>query len=221
MNWPPAREQARSMVVTTYGIVASSQFLASLAGAKMLETGGNAADAAIAANAVLGVTQPYANGIGGDLFAIVYNAATDTLYGLNSSGWTPKALSIEKLRNNGVNAIDRIGAHAVTVPGCVAGWHALRERFGTKTFSELLQPAIFYAQTGFPLPEWAALLWVSQALLNSPGYMENYLPNGKYPGLADIFRNPCLAESLAEIATHGRDAFYRGAITENLVSFLR
>src|SRR5690242_8430120 len=166
MNWDaPARAQARSMVVSRYGIVASSQFLASQAGASMLEAGGNAVDAAITANAVLGLTQPYANGIGGDLFAIVYDAATDTLHGLNSSGWTPKALSIERLRNKGVNAIDRIGPHAVTVPGCVAGWNALRERFGTKKFSELLQPAIFYAQSGFPLPEWASLFWVSEALL--------------------------------------------------------
>src|ERR1700759_2107395 len=146
MNWvPPARAQARSMIVSRYGIVASSQFLASQAGARTLEAGGNAVDAAIAANALLGLTQPYANGIGGDLFAIIYEAKTDRLYGLNSSGWTPKALSIEKLRNKGINAIDRVGPHAVTVPGCVAGWNALRERFGTKTFSELLEPAIFYS----------------------------------------------------------------------------
>src|SRR5690242_19929697 len=212
----PPREQARSMIVTRYGIVAASQFLASQAGARMLEAGGNAVDAAITANAVLGVTQPYANGIGGDLFAIVYDAEADRLHGLNSSGWTPKAISIEELRKKSVNAIDRIGAHAVTVPGCVAGWNALRERFGTKTFSELLQPAIFYAQTGFPLPEWAALVWVSQGLLNQPGYAETYVPQGKYPGLGDVFANPRLAESLRLIATQGRDAFYRGAIAENL-----
>ena len=222
MNWSaPARAQARSMVVSQYGIVASSQFLASQAGARVLESGGNAVDAAITANAVLGLTQPYANGIGGDLFAIVYDAQTDRLHGLNSSGWTPKGLSIELLRNKGINAIDRVGPHAVTVPGCVAGWDALRQRFGTKSFSELLRPAIFYAQTGFPLPEWASLLWVSQTLLNQPGYAETYLPNGQIPGLGDIFRNPRLAESLTQIATHGRDAFYRGPIAENLVSFLR
>src|SRR5579883_923565 len=222
MNWvPPARAQARSMIVSRYGIVASSQFLASQAGARMLEAGGNAVDATIAANAVLGVTQPYANGIGGDLFAIVYDAKTDTLHGLNSSGWTPESLSIEKLRNTGVNAIDRVGPHAVTIPGCVAGWSALSERFGTKTLSELLQSAIFYAHTGFPLPEWASLLWVSQHLLNRPGYAETYLPGGQYPGLGDIFRNPKLAASLTQIATHGPNAFYRGAIAENLVSFLR
>jgi gamma-glutamyltranspeptidase/glutathione hydrolase len=222
MNWAaPARAQARSMVVSKYGIVASSQPLASQAGASILEAGGNAVDAAIAANAVLGVTQPYANGIGGDLFAIVYEAEADRLHGLNSSGWTPKALSIGKLRTKSINAIDRIGAHAVTVPGCVAGWNVLRERLGTKTFSELLQPAIFYAQNGFPLPEWASLVWVSQPLMNQPGYAETYLPHGQYPGLGDTFANPRLAESLKLIATHGRDAFYCGAIAENLVTFLR
>lgn len=114
------------MIVTKYGIVAASQFLASQAGAKMLEAGGNAVDAAIAANAVLGVTQPYVNGMGGDVFAIIYEAKTGKLYGLNSSGWTPKALSIEYLKSKGVDKIDRIGVNAITVPGCVAGWDALR-----------------------------------------------------------------------------------------------
>src|SRR5215475_14222932 len=134
----PPREQARSMIVTQYGIVATSQFLASQAGARMLEAGGNAVDAAITANSVLGVTQPYVNGIGGDLFAIVYEARTGKVYGLNSSGWTPKALTIEYLKSKGIDKIDRTGIHSITVPGCVAGWDALRKRFGAKPFSELL-----------------------------------------------------------------------------------
>src|SRR5690242_12846600 len=113
----PPREQARSMIVTRYGIVAASQFLASQAGAKMLEAGGNAVDAAIAANAVLGVTQPYVNGLGGDLFAIVYEAKTGKVYGLNSSGWTPKALTIEYLKSKGVTKLDRFSVHDITVPG--------------------------------------------------------------------------------------------------------
>src|SRR5664279_2786302 len=124
---PPGREQARSMIVTQYGIVAASQFLASQAGAKMLEAGGNAIDAAIAANAVLGLTQPYVNGLGGDLFAIVYEAKTGQVYGLNSSGWTPKALTIDYLKSKGIDKIDSRGVHAITVPGCVAGWDALRQ----------------------------------------------------------------------------------------------
>src|SRR6266699_1041153 len=145
---PPSREQARSMIVTRYGIVAASQFLASQAGAKMLESGGNAVDAAIAANAVLGLTQPYVNGIGGDLFAIVYEAKTGKVYGLNSSGWTPKALTIDYLKSKGVTKLERTGVHTITVPGCVAGWDALRRKFGTKQFAELLASAIFYAENG-------------------------------------------------------------------------
>ena len=117
----PPRDQARSMIVTQYGIVAASQFLASQAGAKMLEAGGNAIDAAIAANAVLGLTQPYVNGMGGDLFAIVYEAKTGKVYGLNSSGWTPKALTIEYLKGKGIDKIDPRSVHTITVPGCVAG----------------------------------------------------------------------------------------------------
>src|SRR3954471_12898374 len=134
----PAREQARSMIVTRYGIVAASQFLASQAGAKMLESGGNAIDAAIAANAVLGLTQPYVNGMGGDLFAIVYEAKTGKVYGLNSSGWTPKALTIDYLKAKNVTKIEPRSVHTITVPGCVAGWDALRKKFGTKPFSDLL-----------------------------------------------------------------------------------
>src|SRR5262249_12262052 len=141
---PLSREQARSMVVTKFGIVASSQFLASQAGAKILEAGGNAIDAAIAANSVVGVTQPYVNGIGVDLFAIVYEAKTGKVYGLNSSGWTPKALTIDYLKSHGIDKLDRTGVHTITVPGCVAGWEALRRRFGTKQFPELLASAIFY-----------------------------------------------------------------------------
>src|SRR3984957_20661320 len=156
----PPREQARSMIVTRYGIVAASQFLASQAGAKMLESGGNAVDAAIAANAVLGVTQPYVNGMGGDLFAIVYEAKTGKVYGLNSSGWTPKALTIDYLKSKKIEKIDPTGGNALTVPGCVAGWDALRRRFGTKAFAELLAPAVFYAENGFPLPEFGARSWI-------------------------------------------------------------
>src|SRR5258707_2692010 len=172
----PPREQARSMIVTKYGIVAASQFLASQTGAKILEAGGNAIDAAIAANAVLGLTQPYVNGLGGDLFAIVYEAKTGKVYGLNSSGWTPKALTIDYLKSKSIAKIDRIGVHAITVPGCVAGWDALRRRFGTKTFPELLASATFYAENGFPLPEIGSRAWINQALLKQPGYKETYIP---------------------------------------------
>jgi gamma-glutamyltranspeptidase / glutathione hydrolase len=217
----PPREQARSMIVTRYGIVAASQFLASQAGAKILEAGGNAVDAAIAANAVLGVTQPYVNGMGGDLFAIVYEAKTGKVYGLNSSGWTPKALTIDYLKSKKIEKLDPIGVNAITVPGCVAGWDALRRRFGTKPFSELLAPAVFYAENGFPLPEIGARSWISQALLNKPGYKETYMPGGERPQVGDVFKNPALGESLRQVAAKGRDAFYRGKLTESLVKFLQ
>src|SRR5947208_9618717 len=129
-----SKDQGRSMIVTKYGIVAAPQYLASQAGARILEAGGNAVDAAIAANSVLGVTQPYVNGMGGDLFAIYYEAKTGKLYGLNSSGWTPKALTIDYLKAHNIDKIEPRGVHAITVPGCVAGWDALRRRFGTKPF---------------------------------------------------------------------------------------
>jgi len=218
---PPPREQARSMIVTRFGIVATSQFLASQAGAKMLESGGNAIDAAIAANAVLGLTQPYVNGMGGDLFAIVYEAKTGKVYGLNSSGWTPKALTIDYLKSKGIDKIDRIGVHAITVPGCVAGWDALRRRFGTKTFPELLASATFYAENGFPLPEIGARSWISQALLQKPGYKETYMPSGTRPQLGDVFKNPALGESFRQVAAKGRDGYYKGKMAENLVKFLQ
>jgi gamma-glutamyltranspeptidase/glutathione hydrolase len=213
--------QGRSMVVTKYGIVAAPQFLASQAGAHILEEGGNAIDAAIAANAVMGVVQPYVNGMGGDLFALYYEAKTGKLYGLNASGWTPKALTIEYLKSHQIDHIDPIGVHTIDIPGCVAGWDALRSRFGTLPFSQILAPAIYYAQNGFPLAERNARYWVSKKLLQQPGYQQTYLPNGVAPKLGDEFKNPALANSLRQVAEHGRDAFYNGPMTDAMVNFLR
>jgi gamma-glutamyltranspeptidase / glutathione hydrolase len=215
-------DQGRSMVVTKYGIAAAPQFLASQAGAQVLQDGGNAVDAAIAANAVMGVVQPYVNGMGGDLFAIVYIAKEGKLYGLNSSGWTPKALTIEYLKAHGVNKLDPIGVHTITVPGCVAGWDALQKRFGSLPFQKLLSPAIFYAENGFPLAERNARYWASsKAMLKQPGWKQTYEPGGSAPGLGDMFKNPALGESLRQVAAHGRDAFYNGKLTEAIVKFLQ
>jgi gamma-glutamyltranspeptidase / glutathione hydrolase len=214
-------EQGRSMIVTKYGIVGAPQFLAAQAGARVLEAGGNAVDAAIAANSVMGVTQPYVNGMGGDLFAIVYQAKTGKLYGLNASGWTPAALTIEYLKAHNITKLDPISVHTITVPGCVAGWDALHSRFGTLPFSKLLASAIFYAQNGFPLAEKNARYWVAKKLLQQPGYAETYTPGGVHPELGDLFKNPALAESLQQVAAHGRDAFYNGKLTEAMVQFLR
>ena len=212
--------QGRSMVVTKFGIVAAPQFLASQAGAHILEEGGNAIDAAIAANAVMGVVQPYVNGMGGDLFALYYEAKTGKLYGLNSSGWTPQALTIDVMKARHKDAIDPIGVETVDVPGAVAGWDALRSRFGTLPFSQILAPAIYYAQNGFPLAERNARYWVEKKLMTQPGYTETYLPNGVAPKVGDLFKNPALANSLRQVAEHGRDAFYNSAMTDTMVKFL-
>jgi len=213
--------QGRSMVVTKLGIVAAPHFLASQAGAHILEQGGNAVDAAIAANAVMGVVQPYVNGMGGDLFAIYYDAKTGKLSGLNSSGWTPKELTIEYLKSQSVDHINSIGVETIDIPGAVAGWDALRGRFGTLPFSEILAPAIYYAQNGFPLAERNARYWVAKSLMQQPGYKETYMPNGVAPKVGDEFKNPALANSLRQVAEHGRDAYYNGPITETMVKFLR
>jgi gamma-glutamyltranspeptidase / glutathione hydrolase len=212
--------QGRSMVVTKFGIVSTPQFLASQAGAHILEKGGNAIDAAIAANAVMGVVQPYVNGIGGDLFMLYYEAKTGKVYGLNSSGWTPKALTIDYLKSKGVTEINRIGVETIDVPGAVAGWDAMHSRFGTLPFGQLLAPAIYYAQNGFPLAERNARYWIAKSLLNQPGWKETYdiWPTAPKPG--DLFRNPALATSLRQVAEHGRDAFYNGPMTETMVKFL-
>jgi gamma-glutamyltranspeptidase / glutathione hydrolase len=212
--------QGRSMVVTKFGIVSTPQFLASQAGAHILEKGGNAVDAAIAANAVMGVVQPYVNGIGGDLFVLYYEAKTGKVYGLNSSGWTPKALTIDYLKSKGVTKINPIGVETIDVPGAVAGWDALRTRFGTLPFGQLLAPAIYYAQNGFPLAERNARYWIAKSLLNQPGYKETYDIWPTAPTAGDLFRNPALASSLRQIAEHGRDAFYNGPMTETMVKFL-
>jgi gamma-glutamyltranspeptidase/glutathione hydrolase len=213
--------QGRSMVVTEFGIVAAPQFLASQAGAHILEEGGNAVDAAIAANAVMGVVQPYVNGIGGDLFAIYYDAKTGKLYGLNASGWTPKALTIDYMNAHHIDHINPIGAETIDIPGAVAGWDALRTRFGTLPFSQTLAPAIYYAENGFPLAERNARYWVAKSLMDQPGYRETYLPSGVAPKVGDVFRNAALAHSLQEVAEHGRDAYYNGPMTETMVKFLQ
>ena len=212
--------QGRSMIVSKLGIVSTPQFLASQAGAHILEEGGNAADAAIAANAVMGVVQPYVNGIGGDLFLLYYEAKSGRLYGLNSSGWTPKALTIDHLKSKGVTSINPIGVETIDVPGAVAGWDALRTRFGSLPFSQLLAPAIYYAQDGFPLAERNARYWIAKRLLEQPGYRETYVIWPESPKPGDLFRNPALANSLRQIAAHGRDAFYNGPMTDTMVQFL-
>ncbi|HEY3864020.1 MAG TPA: gamma-glutamyltransferase [Verrucomicrobiae bacterium] len=213
------RSQARSMVISRCGIVASESPLASQAGAAMLAQGGNAVDAAVTANAVMGVVAPMMNGIGGDLFAIVYEAKTGKLYGLNASGWTPKRLSAVWLRGQGAASMPQSGIHSVTVPGAVDGWDKLLTRFGRKPLRDALAPAIRLAEEGFPVSEWVAAAWdISQTnLVNNDNAAATFLPGGHSPAVGQIFSNPDLAASLKLIAAGGRDAFYRGQIAEKIV----
>jgi gamma-glutamyltranspeptidase / glutathione hydrolase len=214
------RSSARSMTITRYGIVATSHVQASIAGAKILARGGSAIDAAIAANAVLGVTEPMMNGIGGDLFAIYWDAKTGKLYGLNASGWAPRGLTIEHLKAKGAMEMPPEGIDSVTVPGAVAGWHALHQRFGKLAWKDLFQSAISYADEGYPVPEVIASYWKDSAewFANDPESRRIYLLNGKTPEVGQIFRNPDLAKALRLIAEKGADDFYKGEIARAILS---
>jgi gamma-glutamyltranspeptidase/glutathione hydrolase len=214
------RTQGRSMVVSRGGIVATESPLASQAGAMILAQGGNAVDAAVAANAVVGVVEPMMNGIGGDLFAIVYEAKTGKLYGLNASGWAPAKLSIEFLQAKGHDSMPQEGIQSVTVPGTVEGWSKLLSRLGTKKFSEVLAPAIHFAKDGFPVPEIDAGYWAAEEekLKADPNAAATYLIDGHTPRLGEIFRNPDLAHSLEQIAASGRDGFYKGDVANRIVA---
>jgi len=217
------RSQARSMVVSRGGIVAAESPLAAQAGAQILERGGNAVDAAIATNAMMGVVEPMMNGIGGDLFAIVYDAKANKLYGLNASGWAPKGLTIEFLQKQGLKSMPQQGVHAITVPGAVDGWQKLANKFGRKTLAEDLAAAIRTARGGFPISEWTAAYWASEVdhLRTDENATKTYLPQDRAPKLGEIFRNPELAESLEAIAQHGRDAFYKGEIAAKILDAMK
>src|SRR5437762_3833300 len=213
----------RSRVATRYGIVAASQPLAARAGVQMLERGGNAVDAGIAANAVLGVVEPQSNGIGGDLFAIVYDARSGAPHGLNASGWTPRGLSAATLTSRGAATMPSSGIHTVTVPGAVAGWDALRTRLGRLPLADLLAPAIAYAAEGFPVSDVIAAHWGSFAdtLAAEPDAARTYLPGGRPPRAGEIFRNGDLAGSLSAIARDGAGAMYEGSIADAILAASR
>ncbi len=222
-NAPPVapvdRPQARSMVITQDGIVAAESPLAAQAGVAMLRSGGNAVDAAIAANAVMGVVAPMSNGIGGDLFVIYYEAKSGKLYGLNASGPAPTALTAQFLREKGIRAMPRRGIYSVTIPGAVDGWQKILEKFGTKKFSEVLAPAIRIAEQGFPVTEWVATLWANNAdvLRKNDEAARVYLYNDQPMRTGQLFKNPDLAWSLRQIAAGGRDAYYKGEIAKRIV----
>jgi gamma-glutamyltranspeptidase/glutathione hydrolase len=217
------RSQARSMVISRNGIVAAESPLAAQAGARILEHGGNAVDAAIATNAMMGVVSPMMNGVGGDLFAIVYDAKANKLYGLNASGWAPAALSIASLKKLGLREMPQSGVNAITVPGAVDGWQKLADKFGRKKLSEDLAAAANTAQNGFPVTEWVATYWAgaTDLLRGDEAATRLYLPNDRPPKTGELFRNPDLAWSLQQIAAHGRDAFYTGEISSRILEAMK
>jgi gamma-glutamyltranspeptidase / glutathione hydrolase len=213
------RGQGRSMVISKYGVVAAESPLAAQIGVQILERGGSAVDAAVAANAAMGVVAPMSNGIGGDLFAMIYDAKSGKLYGLNASGWAPAALTPEVLKKQGFREMPDRGIFTVTVPGAVDGWQKMLERFGKKNLSTVLAPAIQLADEGFPVTEWTAGLWSQNAelLRASDAAAQTYLIADKPPAVGQVFRNPDLANSLRQIAQGGRDAFYKGEIAKRIV----
>jgi gamma-glutamyltranspeptidase/glutathione hydrolase len=217
------RSQMRSMVISQNGIVASESPLASRAGVGILEAGGNAVDAAIATNAMMGVVSPMMNGIGGDLFAIVYDAKANKLYGLNASGWAPKALTIDALHKQGLRVMPQMGVNAITVPGAVEGWQKLADKFGRKKLSEDLTPAIQTAKNGYPVTEWVAMYWAGSVdyLRGDDQATKVYLPNDRPPKTGEIFRNLDLAWSLQQIAEHGKDAYYKGEISKRILEAIK
>ncbi len=213
----------RSEVIAQNGMACTSQPLATQVALDILKSGGNAIDAAIAANAVLGLVEPTGNGIGGDLFAIVWDAKTKQLYGLNASGRSPYNLTLDYFKENGYDKIPALGPLPVSVPGCVDGWFELSQKFGSLPMSDILAPAIRYAREGFPLTELIAYYWKRNAeiLKDYPGFAEVFLPNGQAPAKGEIFKNPYLANTLERIAKQGRDVFYRGEIAREIVEYLQ
>ena len=214
------RSYGRSMVISDGGIVATSYTLASQAGAQILARGGSAMDAAIAANAALGVTEPMMNGVGGDLFLLYWDAKTGKLYGLNASGWAPRGLSIDYLKQKGTMQMPQAGIDSVTVPGAVDGWAKAHARFGRLPWKDLFTPAIYFAEHGYPVPELIHDFWEgeAQALKQTPEAERLFLPGGKVPEVGEMFVNPDLGKTLRLIAEQGRDVFYRGEIAQSIIS---
>ncbi len=214
------RSQSRSLVSSTLGVVASESVLASQVGARILEQGGNAIDAAVAANAMMGLVAPMNDGIGGDLFAIVYEAKTGKLYGLNASGWAPTKLTADFLRGKGATTMPSRGIHSVTVPGAVNGWDKLLTRFGRKRFADVLAPSISYAEAGFPVGEVVSVYWKDSRkdLEADAPTAKTFLLNGRVPEAGELFRNPELAWAYRQIATGGSAAFYKGAVAKKILA---
>ena len=213
---------SRSEIIAANGMAATSQPLATQIALDILKAGGSAADAAIAANAALGLMEPTGCGIGGDLFAIVWDAEKKELTGLNGSGRSPQSLSLQYFKEQGMDSIPPRGPLPVSVPGAVDGWFELHGRYGRLPMSEVLAPAIAYAEHGFPVTEYIAFGWElnSQRLKDYPGFAETFMPDGKPPSKGQLFKNPRLANTYQTIANEGRDAFYKGEIAKKIDSYM-
>ena len=213
----------RSPVLASNAMAATSQPLATQVALDVMKDGGNAIDAAIAANALLGLVEPTGNGIGGDIFAIVWDAKTKRLYGLNGSGRSPKSLSLDWFKTNGFDSIPPHGPLPVTVPGAVDGWFLLHDRFGEKPMKDLLRPAIDYARNGFPVSQLIAYYWERSVPILSkfPGFIEQFTDDGDAPREGEIWRNLGLATTLESIANEGRDVFYKGHIAKSIARYMQ
>ena len=217
---PAAGRAGRSVTMATHGMVAASQPLAAQIGLDVLKSGGNAVDAAIAVNAALGLMEPMSCGIGGDLYAIVWDAKTHKLYGLNASGRSPFKATRDLFAAKGLEEIPTSGPLSWSVPGCVDGWEALRRRFGTRTLAQLLEPSIRYAEEGFPVSPVIAGYWRGgeARLRRQKDASRTYLLDGRAPRAGETFKNPNLARSYRLLAEKGRDGFYRGEIARGIVA---
>ena len=213
----------RSQVIAQNGMAATSNPLSTQVALDVLKAGGNAIDAAIAANAMEGVVEPHVNGIGGDLFAIVWDAKSKKLYGLNGSGRSPKSLTLAEFKKRGLKYIPSTGPLPVSVPGCVDAWFELHKKFGSMPMSKVLEKAVSYARNGFPVHgEFASALTRVQANYGKyPNVDKHYYPNGKVAGEGDIFKNPNLGNTLERLGKEGRDVFYKGDMAKTMDAFMK
>ena len=213
----------RSEVIAQHGMACTSQPLVTQVALDILKKGGTAVDAAIAADALLGLVEPTGSGMGGDLFAIVWDANTKKLYGLNGSGRSPKGLTLDYFKRRGYTHIPPHGPLPVTVPGCVDGWFELHKKFGKLPMEEILQPAITYAREGFPVTELIAYYWQGNAriLKKYENFSKIFMPGGHAPKKGEVFKNPYLANTLEKVARGGRDAFYKGDIARTIAAYMK
>ena len=221
-RWTGLPFASRSEVIAQNGMAATSQPLATQIALDILKAGGSAVDAAIAANAALGLMEPTGNGIGGDLFAIIWDADKQELVGLNASGRAPELMTLDYFRYKDMNSIPSFGPLPVSVPGTVDGWFEMHGRYGRLPLADLLAPAIAYAREGFPVSEVIAFYFdVNEKRIGQyPGFADTYMPRGRTPKKGEVFKNPRLADTLEQIAEGGRDAFYKGDIAKRIDSYM-